>query len=782
MLSGPDDGGKRLAGAHSSGAGKQSGSSTIDNYKNGKLTAFKKIGFSARRALRLVSRSIDNRGAARSGSDGDLDGDASCASQTFGDSPTHSQTPALTHQFSRDSFNSLQHSCSVPTTSRAWDLNAEPPQSRKEGFRPAALPTLPTPPTTQLPAHQTLPSPAPTAPPAKPRSLLSALLKRPTSSAASSAPAVDSAKPITAPAPPPQQLATEPQPQPRPKPPPIACPKHSPDPSPSPESPQPCSPSQPGPQQPCSLGRLYESMPAQERRNPPPHALPVPTRPSRNAAAARAEVCLSAPSPHRASLKQAVMKMDRSGGLPAASGVAAAPPPRQPPPAAAPYASSVPKPSAPAVALAARPGGTFKAFDQQLPSGCFAPLIIEGADEAVPAEPEPRSISSSIPAASLLASSLGGSGPMALQHLGRGDLASPLALAGSQQQQQPRTAVAAAAMAVLQQQERQPAPAATAAAEGAAGASQSVLMAVCSSAPPAMMRSCWCLEDYILQKRLYKGKMASVYKGRCLRSGLPVALKVYFKTRVPTNVVHMVMREMDIHVQASEHRNVLKLYGVFQTEDVAVLVMELAARGSLSNICQSVSGGRLNEAQVRQTILEPLLDALSYLHGKGVCHRDIKPENLLFTSDWGFRLADFGVSINLTEERAVTRAGTADYMAPEVERCPLKVHPDENKHDETLSYTTAADVWSVGVLAYELLVGFPPVVASGGRSTGSHRHGRSHLSFPASVSAGARDFITWALAELPEERPTVRQLRCHSWMGFGAGAGGDAVRRRDIEL
>ncbi|GLC41416.1 hypothetical protein PLESTM_001193700 [Pleodorina starrii] len=683
MLSGPDDGGKRLAGAHSSGAGKQSGSSTIDNYKNGKLTAFKKIGFSARRALRLVSRSIDNRGAARSGSDGDLDGDAS------------------------------------------------------------------------------------------------------------------------SPAPPPQQLATEPQPQPRPKPPPIACPKHSPDPSPSPESPQPCSPSQPGPQQPCSLGRLYESMPAQERRNPPPHALPVPTRPSRNAAAARAEVCLSAPSPHRASLKQAVMKMDRSGGLPAASGVAAAPPPRQPPPAAAPYASSVPKPSAPAVALAARPGGTFKAFDQQLPSGCFAPLIIEGADEAVPAEPEPRSISSSIPAASLLASSLGGSGPMALQHLGRGDLASPLALAGSQQQQQllpqlpqqpqqPRTAVAAAAMAVLQQQERQPAPAATAAAEGAAGASQSVLMAVCSSAPPAMMRSCWCLEDYILQKRLYKGKMASVYKGRCLRSGLPVALKVYFKTRVPTNVVHMVMREMDIHVQASEHRNVLKLYGVFQTADVVVLVMELAARGSLSNICQSVSGGRLNEAQVRQTILEPLLDALSYLHGKGVCHRDIKaggaasrgfaPENLLFTSDWGFRLADFGVSINLTEERAVTRAGTADYMAPEVERCPLKVHPDENKHDETLSYTTAADVWSVGVLAYELLVGFPPVVASGGRSTGSHRHGRSHLSFPASVSAGARDFITWALAELPEERPTVRQLRCHSWMGFGAGAGGDAVRRRDIEL
>lgn len=61
-----------------------------------------------------------------------------------------------------------------------------------------------------------------------------------------------------------------------------------------------------------------------------------------------------------------------------------------------------------------------------------------------------------------------------------------------------------------------------------------------------------------------------------------------------------------------------------QTEDVVVLVMELAARGSLASICQGVSAGRLTEPQVRQTVVDPLLDALSFMHSKGVCHRDIK--------------------------------------------------------------------------------------------------------------------------------------------------------------
>ncbi|GFR47792.1 hypothetical protein Agub_g9299, partial [Astrephomene gubernaculifera] len=193
-------------------------------------------------------------------------------------------------------------------------------------------------------------------------------------------------------------------------------------------------------------------------------------------------------------------------------------------------------------------------------------------------------------------------------------------------------------------------------------------------------------------------------------------------------------------------------------------------------------------------VMGPFLEALSYLHSRGICHRDIKPENILFTSDWRLKLADFGVSIDLHQERAVTRAGTLDYMAPEVERCPLKAQPQDNKDDPSLSYTTAADVWAVGVLAYELLVGFPPFVAdpaataTAAAAAAAHHHHHPQagtaaaaasflaanatcksLSFPASTSSAARDFIRRALAERPEDRPTAQQLLQHPWLRRAAG-------------
>ncbi len=64
-------------------------------------------------------------------------------------------------------------------------------------------------------------------------------------------------------------------------------------------------------------------------------------------------------------------------------------------------------------------------------------------------------------------------------------------------------------------------------------------------------------------------------------------------------------------------------------------------------------------------MLRPALLALRYMHAQGVVHRDIKPENILVTAT-SIKLADFGLSINADQERPVTRAGTLDYMAPEV--------------------------------------------------------------------------------------------------------------------
>lgn len=91
-----------------------------------------------------------------------------------------------------------------------------------------------------------------------------------------------------------------------------------------------------------------------------------------------------------------------------------------------------------------------------------------------------------------------------------------------------------------------------------------------------------------------------------------------------------------------------------------------ACRGGDLNRLVNKAGVRLPENVIVESILRPLLSIMSYLHGMGVAHRDIKPANLLFLESGDLKLADFGVAIDTSQERGVTRTGTETYMAPEV--------------------------------------------------------------------------------------------------------------------
>ena len=148
-------------------------------------------------------------------------------------------------------------------------------------------------------------------------------------------------------------------------------------------------------------------------------------------------------------------------------------------------------------------------------------------------------------------------------------------------------------------------------------------------------------------------------------------------------------------------------------------------------------------------------------------NRDIKPENLLFTGELRLKVADFGLAIDLREERAVTRAGTLDYMAPEILNCPFKSHPDENKGAAHLHYGQRVDSWAVGVMTYELLSGTTPFADASKEETERRIRGLAP-TFPRSMSAEASDFISRALAKHPGDRPTVHEMLAHPFIAAHA--------------
>ncbi|GFH26233.1 protein kinase domain-containing protein, partial [Haematococcus lacustris] len=175
-----------------------------------------------------------------------------------------------------------------------------------------------------------------------------------------------------------------------------------------------------------------------------------------------------------------------------------------------------------------------------------------------------------------------------------------------------------------------------------------------------MQRTHWCLADYVIRDKLYTGYASTVFKAQCKRSGEVVVLKVYTLPAVCDLYKYQIYREVHVHAQL-RHANIVLLLAAFQEGDKVVIVQEYADGCDLFTLLHKY-GGRLSERLAVQMVLEPFLRVLNYLHLRGIIHRDIKPENIMFTKNMVLKLGDFGLAIDMREERAVTRAGTLDYM------------------------------------------------------------------------------------------------------------------------
>ena len=215
---------------------------------------------------------------------------------------------------------------------------------------------------------------------------------------------------------------------------------------------------------------------------------------------------------------------------------------------------------------------------------------------------------------------------------------------------------------------------------------------------------------YVLVRLLGAGGMAEVWLAKRADGAFKreVALKLPMVSRLRKDLEERFSRERDILAKL-EHPNIARLYdGGVDAQGLPYLAMEYVPGQSLTSWCD---GHKLGIGERLKLFLH-ILEALQYAHEKQVIHRDIKPSNVLVTESGQVRLLDFGVAKLLAEEAQETqltsvygRALTPDYASPEL----LK--------GESIDATS--DIYSLGVVLYELLSGGRPYQLKGGASLGA---------------------------------------------------------------
>jgi len=215
-----------------------------------------------------------------------------------------------------------------------------------------------------------------------------------------------------------------------------------------------------------------------------------------------------------------------------------------------------------------------------------------------------------------------------------------------------------------------------------------------------------------------------------------------------------------------DHPHIVKMLADIQgAGGMYYIVMERVEGGELFD--RVVELESYSEAQARATAIT-LLDALRYLHAKNICHRDLKPENLLLkskTTDSDIKIADFGFAAEANGHTLTAMCGTPGYVAPEV----IKMGDRNVPTSEKAPYGLECDMWSVGVIIFVLLGGYPPfdddnqtvlfqLIARG--------EFEFHDEFWADISDAAKDMIRRLLCVDAAKRCSAEEALQHPWIAL----------------
>ncbi|XP_031133165.1 calcium/calmodulin-dependent protein kinase type 1D-like [Sander lucioperca] len=259
--------------------------------------------------------------------------------------------------------------------------------------------------------------------------------------------------------------------------------------------------------------------------------------------------------------------------------------------------------------------------------------------------------------------------------------------------------------------------------------------------------------------KMGSGSFSEVFMVREKKTGQLYAMKCLRKKHLAHSNL-----ENEINVlRRIQHENVVGLEDFYESRTHYYLVMQLVSGGELFD--RILDKGVYTEKDA-STVIQQVLQAVSYLHENSIVHRDLKPENLLYyNTDENAKImvSDFGLSKTVEHGMLSTACGTPGYVAPEV----LAQKP----------YSKAVDCWSIGVITYILLCGYPPFFEENETRLFSkimRAEYAFHSPFWDDISESAKDFIRNMMEKNPTKRFLTEQALKHPWIA------GNAAKDLDI--
>ena len=257
------------------------------------------------------------------------------------------------------------------------------------------------------------------------------------------------------------------------------------------------------------------------------------------------------------------------------------------------------------------------------------------------------------------------------------------------------------------------------------------------------------IKNYIVYETVIgKGSFSTVFKGYDTINKYNIAIKrVELDENNTKKVNKLIEREINI-MKNLNNKNVLKLYDIITDKNYIYMILEYCENGDLYKFLKK----RPLKEEYCKRYMKQIAEGLKYLLGENIIHRDLKPQNILIDRNYNIKLSDLGFARYYEEDTMLkTLCGTPLYMAPEI----------MNYKD----YDDRADLWSLGVILYEMLFGYRPYKAKNLHTLVKQINSEPvKLSLTIKISSECKDLLLSLLIKNPDKRISWDNFFNHKWL------------------